>query len=405
MFRSAMKRAGVALVLLVLGAGLRADCLLKTGDRMVFLGDSITEQRMYTRYVMNYFALRYPGAKIEFRNAGWGGDTAVGGLKRLTRDVLDLKPTLVSICYGMNDAGVTSYKQEIYDRYIAAMKDIITELRKRNIRVVLLTPGCVDESRKASLVGYNATLGRFAEQLADFAAKENIPIFNIHTAMLDVQTRAKASDPGFVMINDGVHPGQLGHVVMAYGLLKALGCVDKASALTIDASAGKATCDRCKVTDLKVTSDAISFTRTDEALPVYFEDSVRNINYFPGADEINNYNLKVTGLKPGKWDITVHAKDIGVFSSDELANGVNLAGAPGPWKQIGDEANKLAIEQEDIYYTRWRQISLVGIPGIATPEKEALLKKLDAYIAATETDRMSKAVGPRAWRWTLKLAQ
>jgi len=405
MLKSTMKRAAAALVLLLVCATLRADCLLTPGDRMVFLGDSITEQRMYTRYVMDYFALRYPTAKIEFRNAGWGGDTAPGGLKRLTRDVLDLKPTVVSICYGMNDAGVTSYKQEIYDRYIAAMKDIITELRQRNIRVVLLTPGCVDESRKATLVGYNATLGRFAEQLADFAANGNIPIFNIHTAMLDVQTRAKASDPGFVMINDGVHPGALGHVVMAYGLLKALGCIDKASALTIDAVESKTTCERCKAADLKVTGDSITFTRTDEALPVYFEDDTWSVmKYFPAIDEFDNYSLKVTGLKPGKWDLTVQGKSVGAYASDELANGVNLASAPGPWRQLGEEVNKLATEQQDIYYTRWRQISLGQIPDEAAPEKQALLDKMDSVIASTESERISKAAGPHSWQWSLKLA-
>ena len=93
--------------------------MLKPGDRMVSLGDSITEQRIYTRYVMDYFALRYPGQKIEFRNAGWVSDTAVGGLKRLQRDVLDLKPTVVSICYGVNDAGVTSYKPETWKLQLA----------------------------------------------------------------------------------------------------------------------------------------------------------------------------------------------------------------------------------------------------------------------------------------------
>ena len=405
MLKSALKRAAVALVLLCVCASLRADCMLKSGDRMVFLGDSITEQRMYTRYAMDYFALRCPGAKIEFRNAGWGGDTAVGGFKRLTRDVLDLKPTVVSICYGMNDAGVTSYKQEIYDRYIGAMKDAITELRKHHIRVVLLTPGCVDESRSTKLVGYNDTLGRFAQQLADFAAKEDIPIFNIQKAMLDVQTRAKASDPGFVMINDGVHPGQLGHVVMAYGLLSALGCIDKASALTIDAAAAKATCDRCKVTGLEVTGDSIAFTRTDDALPAYFEDDTWSLlKYFPEIDEFDNYSLKVTGLKGGKWDLAVQGQSVGAYTSEELANGVNLANAPGPWKQLGEEVNKLATKQQEIYYTRWRQISLGQIPDEAAAEKQALLDKMDSVIASAESQRISKAAGPRGWQWTLKLA-
>ena len=54
----------------------KADPPLKSGDRVVFLGDSITEQKIHTRYVMNYFTLRYPGLDVTFRNAGMGGDSA-----------------------------------------------------------------------------------------------------------------------------------------------------------------------------------------------------------------------------------------------------------------------------------------------------------------------------------------
>lgn len=60
-------------------------------------GDSITEQRLYSRYVQHYIQCRYPEINIIFFNADWGGDTAAGALKRLERDVLVLKPTLESI--------------------------------------------------------------------------------------------------------------------------------------------------------------------------------------------------------------------------------------------------------------------------------------------------------------------
>jgi hypothetical protein len=42
----------------------------KSGDRVVFLGDSITEQNLYTRYVEQYLLCRYPGLKLAFFNAG-----------------------------------------------------------------------------------------------------------------------------------------------------------------------------------------------------------------------------------------------------------------------------------------------------------------------------------------------
>jgi len=406
MAKLTIKRAAVVLALICIAAAGRADCLLKPGDRMVFLGDSITEQRIYTRYVMDYFTLHYPGARIEFRNAGWVSDTAPGGLKRLERDVLALKPTVVSICYGMNDAGVTSYKQSIYDRYIGAIKELVDTLRAKNIKVVLLSPGCVDESRASRLAGYNATLGRFASQLVDFAAKQGIPAYDIHAPMLDVLNKAKAADPNFIMTNDGVHPQSSGHVVMAYGLLRALGCGGIVSTATIDAAASKSTCDRCRISELKATDNEVTFTRTDDSLPTYLDNGAWDVvKYFPFVQDLDSYTLKVTGLKPGRWNVLVEKGSVGVFTADELANGVELADAPGPWKAVADEVNKATSDQEDLYYTRWRQIQLGKIPEACDAEKQALLEKMDSVVAAAESDRISKAAAPRAWKWRIEPAQ
>ena len=77
--------------------------ILQANDRIVFLGDSITEQQLYTNYVETYLATRFPERKLTFFSTGWGGDTSPGGARRLERNVLALQPTVVTICDGMND--------------------------------------------------------------------------------------------------------------------------------------------------------------------------------------------------------------------------------------------------------------------------------------------------------------
>src|SRR6266478_7834578 len=69
----------LASLLLVLAQGMRSgagDFLIHNGDRVVFLGDSITEQRLYTTYIEAYALTRHPDWTLVFRNVGWGGDTA-----------------------------------------------------------------------------------------------------------------------------------------------------------------------------------------------------------------------------------------------------------------------------------------------------------------------------------------
>src|ERR687897_1197137 len=97
----------IALVIIVLGLATiaRADFAIKDGDTVVFLGDSITAARTYGKVIENYTLLRYPDRKVRFVNAGWGGDTAAGGLKRLDRDVFAHNPTVLTVAYGVNDIG------------------------------------------------------------------------------------------------------------------------------------------------------------------------------------------------------------------------------------------------------------------------------------------------------------
>src|SRR4051812_37246480 len=101
-----MSRPVLCLLALAFAAPARADDFaVRDGDTVVFLGDSITAARNYGKIIENYTLLRYPGRKIRFVNAGVGGDTAAGGLKRLERDVFAEGATLLTVAYGVNDIG------------------------------------------------------------------------------------------------------------------------------------------------------------------------------------------------------------------------------------------------------------------------------------------------------------
>jgi lysophospholipase L1-like esterase len=382
----------------------RGDSPLKAGDRLVFLGDSITEQRIYTRYVMNYFTLRYPGLDVTFRNAGWSGDSAPGGLGRLQRDVLDLKPTVVTICFGMNDGGYTSFDQGRYDNFMKGMTGLVTELKKANVRVVLLGPGCVDTDRRPPGPNYNETLSKYSQGVKELAEKEKVEFLGLHDIMIEVQAKAKAKDPKYTMIPDSVHPSEPGQAVMAYAVLKALGCKDQAASVTMDVTKGDAAGVGCTVRDPKVTPDEVTFTRTDQALPTYLDPGAASIlEFLPFTQDFNQYTLKVAGLKAGNWKLTVEGIDVGTFTEKALADGVNLATMPGPWQKIGEAVNRASAEQEGLYFTTWRQVELLNVPAEAKPELDALVKKLLPFVDQREQDRLKAVPAARDWKWTLKL--
>ena len=51
-----------------------SDFAIKSGDRVVFYGDSITDQRMYSLMTEQYIVTRFPGIDVRFVHSGWGGD-------------------------------------------------------------------------------------------------------------------------------------------------------------------------------------------------------------------------------------------------------------------------------------------------------------------------------------------
>src|SRR5436190_11187653 len=171
---SAFKFLISLLAILVPGSSAFADAfMIRDGERVVFLGDSITEQRLYTTYVEAYALTRHPQWKLSFRNVGWGGDTAwlrqrshpdekqlfgadesaqqamvedaVG--KGLARDVLPLKPTLVTVKFGMNDHSYQAFREDIFRAYVRSQTQIAKVLKEHGARVAFLTPQPIEDKR------------------------------------------------------------------------------------------------------------------------------------------------------------------------------------------------------------------------------------------------------------------
>src|SRR2546425_13103105 len=84
---------------------LAADAQLKTGDYLAVIGDSITEQRLYSVFIEDYLLMCQPAAGLQITQFGWGGETAGGFSGRMANDLVPFHPTVATTCYGMNDGG------------------------------------------------------------------------------------------------------------------------------------------------------------------------------------------------------------------------------------------------------------------------------------------------------------
>src|SRR5438477_7718349 len=117
--------------------------LLKKGDRLAICGDSITEQKMYSRILETYLTVCAPELEVTVRQYGWSGERAPGFLARMTNDCLRFKPNIATTCYGMNDHGYRAYEESIGQAYRAASTAIVQSFKANGARVIHGSPGCV----------------------------------------------------------------------------------------------------------------------------------------------------------------------------------------------------------------------------------------------------------------------
>src|SRR6266699_3106142 len=125
---------------------------LKDGDRVVFYGDSITDQRLYTTFTETYVLTRFPRMRVSFVHSGWGGDRVSGGAGgpidvRLQRDVIAYKPTVLTIMLGMNDGSYRAFNPDIFQRYASGLESIVMNVKSAlpGIRITAIQPSPYDD--------------------------------------------------------------------------------------------------------------------------------------------------------------------------------------------------------------------------------------------------------------------
>ncbi|NDD90801.1 hypothetical protein EBZ37_01770, partial [bacterium] len=78
---------------------------VKPGSRVAIVGDSITEQKLYSKFMECYLLASSGVPDVKVMQFGWGGERAGGFANRAANDLSVFRPTLATLCYGMNDGG------------------------------------------------------------------------------------------------------------------------------------------------------------------------------------------------------------------------------------------------------------------------------------------------------------
>jgi lysophospholipase L1-like esterase len=168
-----------------------AGYALRDGDTVVFLGDSITAARTYGKIVENYTLLRFPDRKVRFLNAGWGGDTAAGGLKRLEHDVFAHGATVLIVAYGVNDIGWGLKADDDHKKaYLDSIRGIVERCRDRKVRVFIGSAAITAEDPDKAEVGF---LQRMCDEGMAIARESGEGAIDIQRTMRAIQRKVRAA--------------------------------------------------------------------------------------------------------------------------------------------------------------------------------------------------------------------
>ncbi len=389
--------AGVWLAWLLLAgiACAEGSFYLKDGDRVVFYGDSITEQRLYTTYVETYVVTRFPQLNVSFVHSGVGGDRVTGGWGgpidlRLSRDVFAYKPTVMTIMLGMNDGSYRAFDEGIFKTYCTGYQHMLDSTKSvlPGVRVTLIQPSPYDDiTRPANFEGgYNVVLVRYGQYIKELARKEKCDAADLNASVVAALEKAKAADPENAkkIIGDRVHPGPSGHLLMAEALLKAWNAPAVVTAVEIDAAKLQAArVENATISDLK-ESNGLTWTQSDKALPmpVDLKDPVMKLAV-QSSDFLQAMDwqpLKVTGLKGRRYAMKIDGEQVGTFSAQQLADGLNLAELPTPMVRQAQAVHDLTVKHNNVHAARWRELQ-VALAQQSLPHLPQAIEAMDSVEA------------------------
>jgi len=400
-------------------------------DNVAFVGNSITRNGEFYAIISLFQATRFPHQKIKMNNYGCGGNQVIDVMKRVNGDIMEFSPNCISIMLGLNDVNRTLYtaslmvngaypastltsQQYAKDTYYSRMKSLITTFKDKGVKVLLQSPTMFDEklTSSSSLDLCNKPLGIFRDSVERWSKQFGLQFVDYYNIMNRIDSLEKVKDPTFTIVSsDRIHPGTLGHFVMAYAYLKALEMPAMVSDVAIDAadnSISKQNNADVSVVNLNPETGG-TFKVLAKALPmptIVGAEKAYTWEHFDFYNELNREMLTVSGLIPGKvYSLTISTKFIGNFTGSEFAAGINLAKYATPQKSQSQGISNLLYAKRELEAKRRNmrscEFTVLSEQQFATYTTEQKIHKVDSayavnpaslfYFGTYDTDRPNEA--------------
>ncbi len=217
--------------------------------KILILGDSITQNGRYVSYLDYFLQQQKPDFNYNITSIGLSSETVSGISEshhpfprpsihyRLERALTEIKPSVLMVCYGMNDGIYHPLDEDISAQYQTGIDKLITAARNHGVKSIILNAppyfdssviknktqaiGYKDYGYKTPYENYNESLKAFGLYLAKLAQENNdISYIDLNTPMANYTHQHNEH-----LNKDGIHPHNFGHFFIASIILKQLGIV------------------------------------------------------------------------------------------------------------------------------------------------------------------------------------
>ncbi len=329
------------------------DWINRKRHKILFLGDSNTFAGLYISYLEGYLRTRFSDEPWELINLGLPSET-LSGLsepdhpyprpnihERADRALAKVKPSIVFICYGMNDGIYYPFSEERLKKYKEGTEKLVDKIENAGATVILITPSPFDgvpmarnllpkDSLKFSWMkpyeNYDAeVLRKYSDYLLEWRKKDYL-VVDAHAAVHRFLKAMRAKNPNYTVSGDGIHPNPTGHAIIAFEILRELKVPREADRVEINFAAGKAVKGNGGAYEVMRDSLKVRFTGrwpmpTDPRWHMQLDDAERF------QERFRKFTLVISGMPPGKYEINGEkpSQVIGSATAAEFAKGIDIA--------------------------------------------------------------------------------
>lgn len=214
--------------------------------KVLFIGDSISQDGKYVSLIHTYFKLYLPQVQIDWINIGLSSETLSGLSEpdhpfprpcihgRLQRALERIRPDWVISCYGINDGIYYPLQQNLFEKFQEGYRLLIKQVHDAGAKIIVMTPppfdkisfsgplaqsGEVSYGYMAPYEAYDQVMAAYSEWMKASLTDEADIVVDLHTSLKQDIEMMRQKDPNY-QSGDGIHPNRHGHCIMAQTLLR-----------------------------------------------------------------------------------------------------------------------------------------------------------------------------------------